>query len=134
MFQSAPFFKQLPGTAYAWHEVAITLTPNADYAKVEQKLLATVNSVYSEYQHNIDRQHALVERILDATINVPTPKAQLRFVDAGLELTVRYPVEIPHAAEVDDKVTRELMKAISNDPELKAAVTGSPALRAAIKA
>ena len=32
MFQAAPFFKQLPGTAYAWHEVAVTLAPDANSA------------------------------------------------------------------------------------------------------
>ena len=134
MFQTAPFFKQLPGTAYAWHEVAIMLAPGADAAKVEQKVLDTVTSVYAQYQHNIDRQHALVERILDASVTAPVPTAQLHFVDAGLELTVRFPVEIPHAAEIDDTVTRKLIEEITGDDELKKAVMGSPTLRAAVKA
>ena len=47
---------------------------------------------------------------------------------------VRYPVEIPRAAEIDDEMTRKLMEVIGGDPELKAAVAGSPKLRAAIKA
>jgi small-conductance mechanosensitive channel len=134
MFQAAPFFKQLPGTAYAWHEVAVMLAPGADAARAEQKLLEAVNSVYGEYQHSIDRQHALVERILDTSVAAPAPKSHLHFIDAGLELSVRFPVEIPHASETDDKVTRRLMQVISSDAELKAAVTGSPTLRAPIKA
>jgi small-conductance mechanosensitive channel len=134
MFQAAPFFKQLPGTAYAWHEVAVTLAPEGNHTAVEQKLLETVQSVYSEYQHSIDRQHALVERLLDAQLAAPTPNAQLSFGDTGPEFTVRYPVEIPRAAEIDDKITRKLMDAIAGDAELKAAVTGSPKLRAAIRA
>ena len=134
MFQTAPFFKQLPGTAYAWHEVALMVAPGADAAKVEQKLLDTVTSVYSEYQHTIDRQHALVERILDASVAAPVPKATLHFIEGGLELTVRYPVEIPHSGDIDDKVTRKLMEVIASDEELKKSVVGSPTLRAAIKA
>jgi small-conductance mechanosensitive channel len=134
MFQAAPFFKQLPGTAYAWHEVALTLAPNADHGKVEQKLLDAVRSVYAEYQHSIDRQHALVERILDASLTAPAPKAHLHFVDTGLELTIRFPVEIPRAGEIDDNVTRKLMEVIANDEELKAAAVASPTLRAPIKA
>jgi small-conductance mechanosensitive channel len=134
MFQAAPFFKQLPGTAYAWHEVAVNLAPDADYAAVEQKLLHAVNSVFTTYQHNIDRQHALVERILDTSVSRPEPKAHLNLTPTGLELTVRYPVEIPHASEIDDTVTRKLMDVVNSDPKLKAAVTGSPALRAPIKA
>ena len=134
MFQTTPFFKQLPGTAYAWHEVSVTLAPEGNHTAVEQKLLDTVQAVYSEYQHSIDRQHSLVERLLDAQLAAPAPNAQLAFGDTGPEFTVRYPVEIPHAAEIDDKITRKLMDAISGDAALKAAVTGSPRLRAAIKA
>lgn len=134
MFQTAPFFKQLPGTAYAWHEVAIMLAPGADAVNVEQKVLDTITSVYSEYQHSIDRQHALVERILDASVAAPVPKAHLHFVDTGLELTVRFPVEIPRAAEIDDAVTRKLMEMIESEEGLKASVISSPILRAPIKA
>ena len=31
LFQGAPFFKQIPGTAYAWHEVAVKLERGSDY-------------------------------------------------------------------------------------------------------
>ena len=47
---------------------------------------------------------------------------------------MRYPVEIQHAADIDDQVTRKLMEAINGDAQMKAAVSASPKLRAAIKA
>ena len=134
MFQATPFFKQLPGTAYTWHELAIMLKPGGDYAAVEHKLLEAINSIYAGYRHTIDRQHALVERILDTSVDAPVPKTQLHFIDTGLELTVRFPVEIARAGETDDAVTRKLMEAIASDEQLSSAVTGSPTLRAPIKA
>ncbi len=134
MFQATPFFKQLPGTAYAWHEIAVLLKPGTDYANVERKLLQEVSFIYEEYRHTIDRQHALVERILDTSVDAPIPKTQLHFVDTGLELTVRFPVEITRAGEIDDSVTRKLMEVIAGDEELRSAVMGSPTLRAPIKA
>ena len=134
MFQATPFFKQLPGTAYAWHEIAMMLKPGVDYANIEPKVLTTVSSIYEGYRHTIERQHALVERILDTSVAQPDPKTQLHFVDSGLELTVRFPVEITRAGEIDDAVTRKLMEAIAGDEELKTAVIGSPTLRAPIKA
>lgn len=133
MFQAAPFFKQLPGTAYAWHELAVTLTPDADLALVEKKLMDAVNSIFSQYRHNIDHQHALVERLLDTPLATPTPVGKVQFSDNGAEFFVRYPVEIQHASEVDDQLTRTLLEAIESDPQLKAAVSASPKLRAAIK-
>lgn len=133
MFQAAPFFKQLPGTAYAWHEIAVTLAADANLAVVEKKLLETVTSVYSRYQHNIDHQHSLVQRLLDTPIATPTPTSNVYFADTGPEFVVRYPVELQDASQIDDEVTRKLMDAINSDAELKAAVSGSPKLRAAIK-
>ena len=134
MFQAAPFFKQLPGTAYAWHEIAVTLTPEADLSLVERKLVDAVNSVFEQYRHNIDHQHALVERILDTSIAAPVPIGKVQFSDTGPEFVVRYPVEIQHAAEIDDQITRQLLETIHGDQQLKAAVSASPKLRAAIKA
>jgi len=133
MFQAAPFFKQLPGTAYAWHEIAVTLAADANVAVVEKKLLETVTSIFSRYQHAIDHQHSLVQRLLDTPIATPTPTSHVYFAETGPEFVVRYPVELQHAAQIDDEVTRKLMEAIGSDAELKAGVAGSPKLRAAIK-
>jgi small-conductance mechanosensitive channel len=134
MFQSAPFFKQLPGTAYAWHEIAVTLAPDADLALLERELLEAVNSVFAQYRQSIDHQHALVERILDTSITAPVPIGKVQFADTGPEFVLRYPVEIARGAEIDDQITRKLMETISGDAQLKAAVSASPKLRAAIKA
>src|SRR5439155_13646060 len=35
LFQPSAFYKQLPGSDYIWHEVAITLAPGSDYALAE---------------------------------------------------------------------------------------------------
>jgi small-conductance mechanosensitive channel len=134
MFQATPFFKPLPGTTYAWHEVALTLAPEANHAVVEQKLLAVVNAVYARYRASIEHQHAVVERVLGTSIAVPEPNAKLSFGESGLEFVLRYPVEIQQSAEIDGEITRKLMEVIGSDAELKAAVSGSPKLRAAIKA
>ena len=134
MFQAAPFFKQLPGSAYAWHEIAVTLASNASLALLERKLMDAVNAVFAQYRQKIEHQHALVERLLDTPIAAPAPVGKVQFSDTGLEFVVRYPVEIQHAADIDDQITRKLMEVINGDEPLKAAVSASPKLRAAIKA
>ncbi len=47
LFQNVPLFKQIPGAAYAWHEVAVVLPRDSNYAVAQSKLLEGVNSVYS---------------------------------------------------------------------------------------
>ena len=47
LFQTSPLFKQIPGTAYTWHEAVVPLVPGADHVLAEEKLLDAVNDVYA---------------------------------------------------------------------------------------
>jgi small-conductance mechanosensitive channel len=133
LFQSAPFFKQIPGTAYTWREVALTLIPDADFAAAERRILEVVNKIYEEYRGALQRQHSSIEQLFDVPVAMPAPHAQLHLTGAGLEFVVRYPVEIARAAEIDEKVTRTLTEAIAKFDEVKAAVSALPQIRAAVK-
>ena len=43
----------------------------------------------------------------------PQPSVQLRFSAASVDAIVRYPVQLSHAAEIDERVSRELLNVIS---------------------
>jgi len=134
LFQSGtPLFKQIPGTEYAWHEVVVMIAPQGDHKAAQEKLVTAVNSVYAKYQPEIERQHADIERRVDIQIATPRPVARLQFADAGLELAVRYPVEIRRAPDIDEQMTRKVLSLIEADETLKAAVSGTPKIRSAIK-
>jgi small-conductance mechanosensitive channel len=134
LFQATtPLFKQLPGTEYTWHEVAISMAPGTNHQAAQDKLMAAVSSVYEHYRQEIERQFGSVERRIDVRMRAPSPEGQLRFGDTGLEYVVRYPVEIRSAAEMDGKVTRAVLDTISKSPEMQSAVTGSPKIRAVIR-
>jgi small-conductance mechanosensitive channel len=134
LFQtSTPLFKQIPGTEYSWHEVVVTIAPNGNHKVAQEKLVAAVNSVYSKYKDAIERQHAAIERHADIQVERPRPEARLQFADAGLELLVRYPVEIRRAPDTDEEMTRKVLDLIETDDELKAAVSGNPKIRSAVK-
>ncbi len=134
LFQTgSPLFKQIPGTEYAWHEVVVMIAPQGNHRAAQEKLVAAVNSVYSEYREEIERQHATIERRVDIQIDTPRPGARLQFADAGLELLVRYPVEIRKAPDIDEEMTRKVLQLIETDEVLKTAVSGTPKIRSAIK-
>ena len=42
------------------------------------------------------------------------PQVQLHFAAAGVKASVRYPVLLRHAAEIDERVSRELLNVISS--------------------
>jgi small-conductance mechanosensitive channel len=134
LFQATtPLFKQLPGTEYTWHEIVMGLTPGGNHKAVEEKILAAVNSVYSHYREDIERQTSYIEGHVELSLASPQPEGKLQFGDGGLELLVRYPVELRKAAAIDDHMTQALIELIDKDTELKNAVAGSPRLRAVVK-
>lgn len=130
---TTPLFKQIPGTEFAWHEIAFAVVPGANYKLMQEKLLGVVNSVYAKYKGEIERQHGNIERRIEIELQVPVPVAQLQFTDTGLEFAVRYPVEIRRSSEIDDELTLALLEIIEKEPDLKAAVSGLPKIRAAVK-
>jgi small-conductance mechanosensitive channel len=134
LFQTGtPLFKQIPGTEYAWHEVVVMIAPEGNHKAAQEKLVAAVNAVYSKYREQIERQHAEIERRVDIQVEAPRPEARLQFADAGLELLVRYPVELRKAPDIDEEMTRKVLELIETDSILKAAVSGTPKIRSAVK-
>lgn len=123
---TASFFKQIPGTSFVWHEVSLTLAPESEYTRAENRMLGAVEKVFADYRENIERQHREMERTLSVAVAVPRPRSRLRLTQTGLEVVIRYPVELENAAEVDDRVTRELLRALEEKPKLKLVGTGVP--------
>jgi small-conductance mechanosensitive channel len=134
LFQATtPLYKQIPGTAYTWHEIVLQFVPGADYKLAQDKLLAAVNLIYDKYRKEIERQHSELERRIEIPMKAPAPQAKLQVADTGLEFLVRYPTEIRTAPEMDEEVTRAVLDMIDREPNLKAAVAGLPRIRTAVK-
>ena len=71
-----------------------------------------------------ERQRGFIERRIEVQLKTPSPETRLQFGDTGLELLVRYPVEIRNESVTDEQVTRKVLEVIQSDPEVQAAVVG----------
>jgi small-conductance mechanosensitive channel len=131
IFQPSALYKQMPGVDYVWHLATLTLAPESDFPFAEKTLDAAVESVYGRYRERIELQYASLEQSVDVPLAEPKPESRLRFTDAGLQFTVRYPVEMQHALEMDDQILRALHDAVASEPKLNFAPSGSPKLQAA---
>jgi len=131
LFQGT-LFKQIPGTAYTWHELAVKLQNGSDYAMAEGKLLGVVNAVYSQYRDSLVEQQQVLEDFTASSSTVPSPQASLQLRDNGLDLIVRYPVVLHRETEIDNQMSRKIVETIDGDPALKAAV-GLPTVRSSVK-
>jgi small-conductance mechanosensitive channel len=127
---TAGLFKQIPGTNFLWHEITLTLSPEADYSSIKERLLGAVSAVLADFREEMERQNREMERtVILASGNGLEPKIQLHFTSSGIEAIIRYPVDLQKAAEIDERVTREVFSALDREPKLKLAGTGSPSIR-----
>jgi small-conductance mechanosensitive channel len=131
VFQSnAGFYKQIPGTNFVWHEVALSVAPDKDYRLAETRLLQVVAKVFAEYRDEMEKQHRHMERTLTtAPAGTLSPTSRLHLGPSGLEVLIRYPVDLMHASDIDDRVTRELLGVIASEPALSAAAGGKTTVR-----
>ena len=89
-----------------------------------------VEAAFSDYREEMERQRRQMERTL-ATASVSTlwPRSRLHLTPSGLQVIIRYPVDLEHGEEIDNRVTRELLKALDREPTLKAAGSGTPTVK-----
>ncbi len=132
LFQNSPFFKQIPGTAHAWHEISVTLPAGSDYGRAESQLLEAVKQVYAEYGDRIEEQYETSESLMNSRYSSPNPQSCWQLDGNGLDLIIRYPVEIHRESEIDSKMSRKLMEVIGADPDLKS-IAASLRIRSTIK-
>ncbi|HEV8433441.1 MAG TPA: mechanosensitive ion channel family protein [Thermoanaerobaculia bacterium] len=108
---SAGIFKQLPGTRFLWHEVSLVVPRDSDFQSTQSRMLNAVEGVYGEYGDVIERQHRDMERLLNTTTTPPRPHSRLRIAPTGVEIRVRYPVEIANAGDIDDRIAAAVTEA-----------------------
>ena len=112
---SGGLFKQISGVNFAWHETTLALPAGADYTALKEKLYNAVNDVVKKYHDEIVRQTKEILRTTSsnaAGVASANPQVQLRFSASAVDAVVRYPVEIQHAAETDEKVSEAMIAAI----------------------
>lgn len=115
VFQAAGgLFKQIPGVHVGWHEITVTLAATGESAAVRRRLLAAVDAALAEHREDIERQHRELERAAFAPSGRGLqPSVSLKFALNSVAATVRYPVDLRYAAEIDEAVSRELLGVLS---------------------
>jgi small-conductance mechanosensitive channel len=115
VFQAAGgIFKQIPGVNLAWHDITLKLPAGSDYTALKERLLAAANDVLGDYQEDLARQAKEIQRTTSSpqTSGAAQAQVQLRFSAENVEATVRYPVQIQRAADIDERMSRELLDVI----------------------
>jgi len=123
-------FKQIPGTSFVWHEISLTFSPEGNYRIIQDRITEAVDTALKDHHEEMDRQMRQMEQTLDSISSIELkPRTTLHTTASGIEITVRFPVGLQNAAEIDDRVMHEIYAAIDQEPKLKLVESGMPTLR-----
>ena len=117
---NAGLFKQIPGTNFVWHEVSLTVSPDTDYRQLETRMLEAVNRIFSNYQEKMELQRRSMETAIHGfSAEALHPESRLYLTPTGTQVVVRYPVEVNEAADIDNRIAREVLDATGREPHVE---------------
>ncbi len=120
-------FKQIPGTSFDWHEISLMFLPEANYRMIQERIEIAVDTSLKDYREEMEQQMHQMEQTLNSISSIELrPRTRLHITASGIEVTVRFPVGGRNAAEIDDRVVREIYAAIDREPKLKLVESGMP--------
>jgi hypothetical protein len=100
-------FRQIPGVSLVWHETVVALPQGRDYATFKSQLLLLLAGALEEYREAMLQQSQQIQKnTASSAVPAAEPQVQLRLTATGSEVLVRYPVQLEHAAEIDEKVSQ----------------------------
>lgn len=127
VFQAnAGMFKPVPGTKFVWHEITLSLPSDSDYRRVEERMLSAVKSVFSDYKERMQHEHTRMENALNGySVHSLDPESRLKLTPTGVNVVIRYPVELDQASEIDDRIARKVIDASDHEGAVKISGAGS---------
>jgi len=129
LFQPKAFSKQVPGTNYTWRKITFVLDATTDYKLANKKLMEAVQGIYEDYHEIMDHQQEALIRATHMNVKIPPPRGYIQFMEAGLALVIRYPIEISRAAEINERITKKIVETIASEPSLKLVSSNPPRIQ-----
>jgi len=123
-------FRHIPGTSFVWHEISLTFAPEGNYRMIQERITTAVDKALKDHREEMERQMRHMERTLNSLSSIELrPRTRLHMTASGIEVTVRFPVGLQNAADIDDQVMREIYAAIDQEPKLELVGSGIVTLR-----
>ncbi len=110
---SGGLFKQIPGVNLSWHENTVVLPIVSDYTVLKTQLLAAITKVVEEYRDEFVRQtNTIKESTASISVHDTRPQVQLHLASGRMEALIRYPVNLKHATEIDERVSAAVLQVL----------------------
>lgn len=109
-----------------WRELRFTVSPDCDFRVLEKQLLEVVEAVFARYRDSAQSQLLAMQRNLNVRIDSTRPQSRVRLGAAGLEITLRYPVDARNEVQVADEISRRLLDLLARETRLRFVPTAAP--------
>jgi hypothetical protein len=113
--------------------MTLSMHPTSSCDQVSKTILTAVDNIYEPYRESIERQHRDVMNWADIRAGVPKVESRLQFAGSGLQLLIRFPVQLENAMKVDEQVTQAMVHLMQEDQVIKAALTAGPKIKASVR-
>jgi hypothetical protein len=111
---SGGLFKQIPGVTLSWRESTVVLPPVSDYSVLKTQLLTAMSRIVEEYREEFVRQtKAIKDSTASISVNDTLPQVQMHLAGGRMEALIRYPVNLKHATEIDERVSEAVLKVLA---------------------
>ncbi|HEY2107947.1 MAG TPA: mechanosensitive ion channel family protein [Candidatus Binataceae bacterium] len=117
-----------------WRELRFTVSPDCDFRLVEKQLLEVVEAVFARYRDSARSQLQEMERNLNIRVDSSRPQSRVRLQPDGLQINLRFPVDVRSEAQVVDEISRRLLDYIGRDPRLRFVPSGTPNIQMVVVA
>ena len=117
-----------------WRELRFTVSPDCDFRVLEKQLLEVVEAVFARYRDSAQSQLLAMQRNLNVRIDSTRPQSRVRLGAAGLEITLRYPVDARNEVQVADEISRRLLDLLARETRLRFVPTAAPNIQLVIVA
>jgi hypothetical protein len=106
----------------------LAVPDGSDYTAIKERLRAAAERVLEKYRDEFVRQtRELRKTAASHSAEEVQIYVQLRFSSGLVEAIVRYPVPFQRAAEVEERMSRELLDALRDSAAGPASLTAQPA-------
>ena len=121
LFQGA-LFKQIPGTAYSWHELVLQIAGAGATSAQRRKarcwrrsipFIPPIATAWSRQQQKSSRE------LWPYPSPFPPRKRVCNWRETGIDLIVRYPVVLRRETGIDNQMAKKVVEVINADPASK---------------
>jgi len=121
VFQSTSgLFKHLPGINFSWREIILKFASDSDFHAIRDRLHQAIDKAYANYRDSLDLQRRQMEMSLSSISAAELkPRLRIHFSTSAIEVSVRFPVVIDKAGEIDERIISEIFATIAHEPKLK---------------